>query len=563
MKSTKFNLLNSKNMNNLLYIDLFCGAGGTSTGVFESGSAKVVACVNHDADAIKSHAANHPEVLHYTEDIKTLDTAPMVLKLNEERFRNPEAKVVLWASCECTNFSKAKGGKTRDPDSRSLAEHLYRYIKAIDPDYIQVENVVEFLDWGPLVTQDGKTIPDKNHKGESFKKWFSHVESMGFRGEWRIFNAADFGSYTSRKRLFVQFARTGLSLAWPNPTNNRENWKPCREVLDLDDFGQSIFTRKKPLCDATLKRITEGVRKFAQPQFIMRYMSGSGHVHSIKKPGPTVCTQKNLYLATSKFMTRYFSGKGHNTSVDAPCGTLTTIPHQYPVTVTFMDNYFGRGYPTSIEKPCGTLCTKQQRFPVTAVFLANYYSGGGQISGTHNPCPTLRTVPKPRIVQCQFLDQQYGKSKSASLWRPFPAVMTNPHYGVVTASFIRASMRPNTKGLVSSVDFPMKTLLTRDYFYLDTCKLNTWPVHNRPQEEDSEVMLDLKKIMREKGIADICMRPISIKESLRVMGFPEDYKLCGTQTAQRKFIGNAVEVNMAKHLVLALAKSIKRKEEAA
>ena len=130
----------------LIYIDLFCGAGGTSTGVetaklHNNPCAQVIACVNHDSNAIASHAANHPAALHFTEDIRTLALSPLVAHV--ERMKNiyPDAQVVLWASLECTNFSKAKGGQARDADSRTLAEHLFRYIEAINPDFIQIENV--------------------------------------------------------------------------------------------------------------------------------------------------------------------------------------------------------------------------------------------------------------------------------------------------------------------------------------------------------------------------------------------------------------------------------------
>ncbi len=222
-----------------------------------------------------------------------------------------------------------------------------------------------------------------------------------------------------------------------------------------------------------------------------------------------------------------------------------------------MDNYYGQGYATSIHAPVGTLCTKQQKYPVTAIFMASYYSGGGQISATEAPCPALTTVPKPRVVQCQFLDQQFGKSKPASLNRPSPAIMTNSHYSVATASFIRAMMRPGVKGLVYPLDKPMKTLLTRDYFYLDTCRYTGCPNYSQDAPGDTEAMLTLKRAMRERGIADICMRPLSIRECLRVMGFPEDYKLCGTQTQQRKFIGNAVEVHMAYEMALSLHNALK------
>ena len=133
-------------MKQLLYIDLFCGAGGTSTGVNSAmlsgeSCAEVIACVNHDAKAIASHAANHPNALHFTEDIRTLELSPLMTHLEECRSKNPEALIVLWASLECTNFSKAKGGQPRDADSRTLAEHLFRYIETINPDYIQIENL--------------------------------------------------------------------------------------------------------------------------------------------------------------------------------------------------------------------------------------------------------------------------------------------------------------------------------------------------------------------------------------------------------------------------------------
>ncbi|MBQ7056589.1 MAG: DNA cytosine methyltransferase, partial [Bacteroidaceae bacterium] len=125
----------------LLYIDLFCGAGGTSTGVERARlggkkCARVIACVNHDPNAIKSHAANHPHTKHFTEEIRTLDMKPLQKIADRERAKNPGAKVVLWASLECTNFSKAKGGQPRDADSRTLAEHMFRYIDALQPDYI-------------------------------------------------------------------------------------------------------------------------------------------------------------------------------------------------------------------------------------------------------------------------------------------------------------------------------------------------------------------------------------------------------------------------------------------
>ena len=231
----------------LLYIDLFCGAGGTSTGVENARymgeqCAKVIACVNHDANAIASHAANHPDALHFTEDIRTLELSPLVAHIERMKKIYPDAQIVLWASLECTNFSKAKGGQPRDADSRTLAEHLFRYIEAIDPDYIQIENVEEFMSWGDM---DEHGHPISKDKGRCYEKWKRNVRKYGYDFDWRILNAADYGAYTTRKRFFGIFAKRGLPIVFPEPTHCKdgktdmfgrlEKWKPVKEVLDFSD----------------------------------------------------------------------------------------------------------------------------------------------------------------------------------------------------------------------------------------------------------------------------------------------------------------------------------------
>ena len=272
----------------LLYIDLFCGAGGTSTGVenaryADEQCAKVIACVNHDANAIASHTANHPDALHFTEDIRTLELSPLVSHVKRMKKIYPDALIVLWASLECTNFSKAKGGQPRDADSRTLAEHLFRYIEAIDPDYIQIENVEEFMSWGDM---DEKGHPISKDKGRCYEKWKRNVRKYGYDFDWRILNAADYGAYTTRKRFFGIFAKRGLPIVFPEPTHCKdgksdmfgrlEKWKPVKEVLDFSDEGDSIFCRKKPLAEKTLERIYSGLIKFVaggKEAFIVKYNS--------------------------------------------------------------------------------------------------------------------------------------------------------------------------------------------------------------------------------------------------------------------------------------------------
>src|SRR5690606_35208562 len=185
-------------------IDLFCGAGGTSTGIhLANGSSKVTACVNHDLKAIESHRLNHPKAKHMVEDIRNPEVV-FFLKLRVDALRKlyPGCIITIWASLECTNFSKAKGGLPRDADSRTLANHLFMYLDALHPDYLMIENVEEFMSWGPL-DKNGK--PVNKTRGSDYIKWIDNVKSRDYNFAYRLINAADLGAYTSRKRYFAQF----------------------------------------------------------------------------------------------------------------------------------------------------------------------------------------------------------------------------------------------------------------------------------------------------------------------------------------------------------------------
>lgn len=220
----------------LFVIDLFCGAGGLSEGVEEARldgnkCAKVVCCVNHDKNAILSHDANIPDALHFIEDIRTLELSPISTIVERIRQLYPDAMIMLHASLECTNFSKAKGGQPRDADSRTLAEHLFRYIDVIDPDYIQIENVEEFMSWGDM---DEKGKPISMDKGRLYQKWVRNVKKYGYNFEHRILNAADFGAYTTRKRFFGIFAKKSLPIVFPEPTHCKGGRKDMFSKLEKE-----------------------------------------------------------------------------------------------------------------------------------------------------------------------------------------------------------------------------------------------------------------------------------------------------------------------------------------
>lgn len=516
----------------IYWIDLFCGAGGTSTGIqFAASNVEVLACVNHDANAIKSHFENHPKAHHFTEDIRDFAVVVKLKKLVDEiRQNEPFAIISIWASLECTNFSKAKGGQARDADSRTLAEHMFMYLLELNPDYFWVENVREFLSWGPL-DQNGK--PVSRTSGKDYIKWVDDVKSYGYKFDKKILNSANYGAYQRRERLFLQFAKSKYPISWPEQTHTQDKvdsplfpmkkWKPVREVLDLDDEGISIFERKKELSDNTLKRIYAGLIKFVangESVFTKRYNGGKIHpeqkVNSIEKPMGTICTNGTHALVKSVFLKKYYSGRpaGKVTSCESPAGTITTVGGQAIVTASHLNTYYGNGGIHSLEKPAPTVTTKDRIAKVDVNFLDQQYTSSEPI-GIDQPCNTLTTVPKFALVAAKNF-------------------IFNPAWG----------------GNNGSIDNPCCTVVARQDkapLYIVSTEIGNLqiPVY----EDDSETMILIKTFMVEYSIVDIKMRMLNIPELKQIQGFPKDYKLIGTQTEQKKFIGNAVEVNQAKALV--------------
>ncbi len=554
-------------MKQLLYIDLFCGAGGTSTGINSARlngepCAEVIACVNHDAKAIASHAANHPDALHFIEDIRTLELSPLVAHLDKCRRETPEALTVLWASLECTNFSKAKGGQPRDADSRTLAEHLFRYIEAIDPDYIQIENVEEFMSWGE-VDENGKPI--SMDKGKSYLRWVRNVKRYGYNFEHRILNAADYGAYTSRKRFFGIFAKRSLPIVFPEPTHSKTGgnglfgvvprWKPVREVLDFSDEGKSIFMRDKPLSENTLERIHAGLIKFVaggRDAFLVKYNSMSQRRKyvppSLDDPCPTVATQGRLALASMVFLSKQFSGAPNdkNISVDGPAGTITTVDHH-----AFVSVHYGNGFNTSVDSPAATFTTHDRMALVQTNFLDMQY-GNGNPSSVESVAGTVTTNPKHHLVTVKpwLMDTNFANVGS-SIDEPSRVITANRKHHYL--------MNPQFNSAGSSVDDPCFTLIAKMDKrppYLVTTE--TGQIAIEIYDTDSPMTVKIKEFMALYNIIDIKMRMLRIDELLLIQGFPKGYVLIGTQADKKKFIGNAVEVTIARKWCEALCGEIDR-----
>lgn len=467
-------------------IDLFCGAGGTTTGFENSPYAKVIACVNHDPIAIKSHQANHPEMEHFAEDILTIDMNLLIDCVRRAKQKYPNAKLILWASLECTHFSNARGGMERNEDSRTLAWGLIRYIQSLNPDYVQIENVREFMSWGPL---DSKGKPVSKTKGKDWMEWRHYInENFNYYDDWTLLNSADFGANTSRIRLFGCFAKKHLPIKFPKQTHVKEvkgdmfselkKWRPVKDCLDLTNEGKSIFNRKINLVDSTLIRILAGINKFVVPmqeyQFLLKYNSmnknSKYNAPSIFSPSPVIATQERLGLVSIDFIDTYYSGSPSSKvkSIDAPAGTITTVDHHAKVSC-----------------------------------IMSYHGTTKSLVSSELPSPTITAADTLAVTHIVY-NPSYG-SHTHSIEKPCPVIVA------------RQDKAPLS---------------------LITCSLGQFsvPIY----EGDSEVMIEIKKLMVKYGIMDIKTRMFTVQEKLEIQGFPKNYVLFGRVEDKGKFIGNSV-----------------------
>jgi DNA (cytosine-5)-methyltransferase 1 len=506
-------------------VDLFCGFGGVTFGLQKAKVngkklVKILACINHDWGAIQSHKKNHPGAIHMTEDIRAAKLEQLTRLVNHIRKVNPNAKIVLWASVECTNFSKAKGGMSRKADSRTLAGALFRYVRALRPDMLWMENVVEFLLWGPLMEKvikgkgkDGDSCPieyDKKEKAHFpvwipvpdkkeiyYKRFVSLMQRLGgYSYEHAKLNAADYGAPTSRERLFIQFNSPGMVTTWPEATHVKEPLKykgvakikkhvPVKKVLKLNEHGDSIFARKKALCANTHHRIYNGLvaqvgggKKIVE-QFIDNYY-GNGFASSIDSTCPTLRTHCSKTLLTP-YIYRDFTSGGDNQSIHKPAGSLPTVPKMSLVTPTpwIMDTQFNN-VGIGIEQPMKTLVAARKQF-----YLMNPQWGFNGNRSIDKPCFTL--IARMDKMPPHLVEVEAGKF----------AIIINEH--------------------------------------------------------DDEWMVKIKMFCAAYGIADIKMRPLFIDEKLQIQGLPADYKMVGNQTEQNKWIGNCVPPAVPRSMIEAHA----------
>jgi DNA (cytosine-5)-methyltransferase 1 len=516
-------------MPNYYLIDLFCGAGGTSTAAQQAGF-QIIACINHDAKAIQTHQLNHSDCLHYIEDIRTIPLQPIVELVANIRASDPDAVMVLWASLECTNHSNAKGGLPRDADSRSLAEHLHRYIDELNPDLIGIENVREFMAWGDL-TPAGK--PVSRDKGRHYLAWVNSIQCKGYNFDSRLLMASDFGAVQNRLRYFAWLAKPQHKINFPQPTHGKPSktdsgmfggtlqpHRAVRKVLEMDNVGESIFNRKTPYVEKTLERIYYGLVKFGGTFLSQRHNTQrQSRVYSVDTPNRT---------AQHAFVQMRYGGTpvGKVFSVAQPARTVTCRDHQEVVSLLFTKT----GYNPD------TRCWSIDR-PTRTVLIIQHHFTPGSLTPVSEPTATVTTVNKQSKVSF-LLNPQFSNTGNG-IDIPAPTVIASQAKRPL--SLVQATHEAHTAVYPAAhVFFPIGKANNTKRFFQHTCG---WKMLHR-----------IKSKCNELGITDIRMRMLTVSELLQIQGFDKNYNFCPTATLtdQKKFIGNAVEVTVGKALFKAI-----------
>ncbi|WP_426730198.1 DNA cytosine methyltransferase [Myxococcus faecalis] len=416
-----------------LIIDLFAGGGGAGTGIAAAVGREPDIALNHDLVAMAVYKANHTSTICRPENV--WKTPPrQVVALAKRRGKRVW---ILWASPDCTHFSKAKGAKPRRKDIRSLAFVVTHYARDVAPQFIFLENVEEFVDWGPLYTvghvmPDGRVleegdrlidIPIPERAGEDFQRFVGELRLLGYSVDWRLITASEHGAPTKRKRLFLVARRDGLPVCWPAATHG-PGLLPVRTAAECIDWSipvQSIFGRRKPLVPNTLRRVAQGIRKyvFENPApFIVSGPAGpsaptliqvgyeerkgqTARTLDLHAPLGTIVAQGRKHALVSAFLREHrlaasFIAKGYGghaspgIRADGPLDTITTQDHHHLAAVAF-------------ESPESAAPNHVNE---VRAFLSAYYGEGSEGQRLTEPLRTITTKARLGLVTVASVDYQ-------------------------------------------------------------------------------------------------------------------------------------------------------------
>ncbi|WP_276918660.1 DNA cytosine methyltransferase [Aneurinibacillus aneurinilyticus] len=491
-----------------IIVDNFAGGGGASTGIEMATGRSVDIAINHDEAAIAMHKANHPDTEHYRENVWNIDPKKVV---------KGRPVGLAWFSPDCKHFSKAKGGKPVEKGIRGLAWVAVRWAIAVRPRVIMLENVEEFKTWGPLL-EDGKPDPDK--KGKTFESFVKALKVLGYEVDHTELKACDYGAPTIRKRFFLIARCDGKPIIWPEPTHGDPEsdgvkkgklmpWRTAAEIIDWSRPCPSIFNRKKPLVENTLRRIARGIQRFVleNPQpFIVRIgqtgFGGDRLQYKINRPLTTITT-KAEHLLVTPFIAKHYGGgyTGPGADCNNPLPTVTTVDHNALVTA-FLSKYYGETSPTEVR--------------------------GQELS---EPIHTISTANRFGLVTSHLVKLRGTCKDGQPVTKPMPTITAGgQHVGEVRAFLVKYY----GAGIGQDVQEPLHTIPTKDRFGLVT-------IHGQDYQ-----------------IVDIGMRMLQPHELFAAQGFPSNYIIdkdhngnSYQKAEQVKRCGNSVPPPFAEHLVRA------------
>lgn len=595
MKGYQYNVIDE------LIVDNFAGGGGASTGIELATGRIVDIAVNHDRAAIEMHEKNHPYTRHFCEDVWEIDP----LKVTQGR---PVA--LVWCSPDCKHFSKAKGGAPVSKKIRGLAWIAVRWAATVHPRVIILENVEEFMTWGPI--KDGKPIKEKS--GRTFNSFVNALKQQGYEVAWKVLRACDYGAPTSRKRFFLIARCDGKPIVFPEPTHGKgKGLKPFRTAAECIDFtkkGKSIFGRKKPLKENTMKRIAKGLDKFVikSPKPYIMQVNYQNPPQAVDEPLSTVTTVNKHYVATPKLSPYVMSNNTNNAphGVNEPLPTITTGNRNFLCSASIVQYHSEQSEKEvrgqRIDKPLNTIDTRN-RYALSGAFLSKYYSGENQAGAdVREPLPTVTAIDHNALVavniSSRFGNGEDGRGRSVE--EPLPTVTGEDHNQLMESYLIKYY---SGEEQYASVKAPLHTVTTKPRFYLvapHVCTLRNnmigqdvrSPLSTITAKEHhatisayltkltgKETNLGYWKEIREMlnkyagyeiandeiliievdktqyFISDISMRMLEPRELAKAQGFPEDYVLQVTDSyskaAQIARIGNSVCPVMSEVLVRA------------
>ena len=506
-----------------LLIDNFAGGGGASTGIEMAFGRPVDVAINHDGEALAMHEANHPTTRHYREDVFTVHPG----------FVTQQQPIGLaWFSPDCKHHSKAKGGKPREKKIRGLAWVCLKWGTFQMPRAIAIENVEEFQDWGPL---DEEGSPIKTEKGRTFRAFVDALSTgldrdhpdvpeifealgadfpmhrlyagLGYKVEWRILRACDYGTPTIRKRLFIFARRDGLPIVWPEPTHGDPKsaavkagkllpYRTAAECIDWSIPCPSIFERSKPLKEATLRRIAKGVMKFvvnSSDPFIVKFSENSTG-QPLDEPLHTVMAGAPRFgVVVPSVMHTTHQGADRNGPVTEPLATVTGANRGEQALVTaslapFITEHANASTQRnmSADEPLRTQCAevKGGHFALVSATLVDAAHGEQSPSGVKRRGAGAHDIEKPigtvtasggnqALVSATLVQTGYGERAGQA---PRVPGIDKPLGTVVAGggkhALVSAMLAKHCGGVVGTgVDVPSGTVTTSDHHSVVTSHL--------------------------------------------------------------------------------------------